>query len=98
MSAVGTSSPYGDASVQNGPTSSQSSVWPTTVKSKYNGWLLDGNYGNTGGTGSNKLSLPFVSGGAQPFEISDSLHLPAIPRGRHYLKSDSSTKQRSVYC
>ena len=69
MSSVSTSSPYGDASVQNGPTSSQSGVWPTTVKSKYNGWLLDGNYGNTGGTGSSKLSLPFVSGGAQPFEI-----------------------------
>ncbi|HLH08437.1 MAG TPA: hypothetical protein VKW78_14450 [Terriglobales bacterium] len=69
MSGVSSSSPYGDASVINGPTSAQSGVWPTTVKGKYNGWLIDGNYGNNGGTGASKLSLPFVSGGAQPFEI-----------------------------
>ena len=35
----------------------------------YNGRILDGNYGNPGGTGVKQLTLPFVGGGAQPYEI-----------------------------
>ena len=58
-----------EASVVSGPTSAQNTSWPTISKSTYNGWLLDGNYGNAGGTGVTKLTLPFVSGNAQPFEI-----------------------------
>ncbi len=84
MSPVNPGSPFGDASVVGGPTSAQSGSWTTTVKTKYNGWLLDGNYGRTGGTGANCLSLPFATGaqtcptgpgqvpsvsGAQPYEI-----------------------------
>ena len=84
VSSISSSSPYGDASVVDGPTSAQSGAWTTTVKTKYNGMLLDGNYGRTGGTGANCLSLPFATGqqscptgpgqvpsvsGAQPYEI-----------------------------
>lgn len=58
-----------EASVVAGPSSAQNSSWPTISKSTYNGWLLDGNYGNPGGTGVKKLTLPFVSANAQPFEI-----------------------------
>ena len=58
-----------EASVVAGPSSAQNTSWPTISKSTYNGWLLDGNYGNPGGTGVKKLTLPFVSANAQPFEI-----------------------------
>ena len=58
-----------EASVVAGPSSAQNPSWPSISKSSYNGWLLDGNYGNPGGTGVKQLTLPFVSGNAQPFEI-----------------------------
>ena len=38
-------------------------------RATYNGFIRDGNYDNPGGTGVKKLTLPFVGGGAQPFEI-----------------------------
>lgn len=56
-------------SVVLGPTSAQNGTWNNTSTSYYNGWLLDGNYGNPGGTGVRALSLPFTGGGAQPYEI-----------------------------
>jgi hypothetical protein len=59
-----------EASVTAGPTSSQNPSWPNGIsKGAYAGWILDGNYGNPGGTGVKKLTLPFVSGTTQPFEI-----------------------------
>ena len=58
-----------EASVVSGPTSAQNSSWPTISKTTYHGWILDGNYGNPGGTGVKALTLPFVGGGAQPYEI-----------------------------
>jgi hypothetical protein len=58
-----------EGSVVGGPSSAQNSSWPTISKSTYNGWILDGNYGNPGGTGVKALTLPFVGGGAQPYEI-----------------------------
>ncbi len=58
-----------EASVTAGPTSSQNASWPTISKTTYHGWILDGNYGNPGGTGVKALTLPFVGGGAQPYEI-----------------------------
>jgi hypothetical protein len=59
-----------EASVTAGPTSSQNPSWPNGIsKGAYVGWILDGNYGNPGGTGVKKLTLPFVSGTTQPFEI-----------------------------
>jgi hypothetical protein len=59
-----------EASVMAGPTSSQNPSWPNGIsKGAYVGWILDGNYGNPGGTGVKKLTLPFVSGTTQPFEI-----------------------------
>jgi hypothetical protein len=58
-----------DGSVKTGPTSAQNSTWPTTSQSTFNYWIEDGNYGNSGGTGAKDLSLPFVNGTNQPFQI-----------------------------
>jgi hypothetical protein len=41
----------------------------STGNSYYNSWILDGDNGGTNGTGVSELSLPFVGGGAQPYEI-----------------------------
>ncbi len=38
--------------------------WATISKSSYNGWLVDGNYGNPTNTGVQPLNLPFIGGGA----------------------------------
>jgi len=63
------------ASVVAGPNSAQNNSatpnWVTisTDSHYFNGFIRDGNYGNAGGTGVKKLTLPFVGGGAQPFEI-----------------------------
>lgn len=50
--------------------------WQSVSHSNYNGWITDGDYGNsTYGTGATDLTLPFVNGtsnnytGPQPFEI-----------------------------
>ncbi len=71
-------------SVQNGPTSAQNGSWNSISTGTYNGWIINGNYGKTGGTGASCLSLPFTTGsfncpsgpgqvttssGAQPYEI-----------------------------
>jgi hypothetical protein len=53
----------------NPPQSGQNSSWPTLSLSTYNAEIIDGNYGNTGGTGAKKLSMPFVNGTLFPFEI-----------------------------
>jgi hypothetical protein len=41
----------------------------STGNTYYNSWILNGDNGGTNGTGVNKLSLPFIGGGAQPYEI-----------------------------
>jgi Tfp pilus assembly protein PilX len=43
--------------------------WQTISNSYYNNYITDGNYGNAINTGVSKLSLPFVGGGALPYEI-----------------------------
>ncbi|HUM06469.1 MAG TPA: hypothetical protein VLT90_13475 [Terriglobales bacterium] len=53
----------------NPPQSGQNGQWPTISLSNYNSKLIDGNYGQTGGTGAKNLSLPFVNGTAFPYEI-----------------------------
>ncbi len=65
-----------EGSVTGGPTSPQNPNWnPTISIGDYNSWIIDGNYGNPGGTGAVQLSLPFINnalgaaGQAQPFEI-----------------------------
>jgi hypothetical protein len=59
-----------EASVTSGPTSAQNPSWPNGIsEGVYNGRITDGNYGNPGGTGVKQLTLPFVGGGAQPYEI-----------------------------
>jgi hypothetical protein len=50
----------------NPPQSSQNSGWPSLSLSTYNGEIIDGNYGNAGGTGAKKLSMPFVNGTSCP--------------------------------
>jgi len=56
-------------------TSGQNGGWNAISTGTYNGWIINGNYGNPGGTGAVQLSLPFVNGTsaaagqAQPFEI-----------------------------
>ncbi|HTR65391.1 MAG TPA: hypothetical protein VMH85_06440, partial [Terriglobales bacterium] len=62
-----------EGSVTNGPTSSATSNWSTistgASPSGYNGEITDGDWGGSNGTGVNKLTLPFVGGGALPYEI-----------------------------
>jgi Tfp pilus assembly protein PilX len=56
----------------NPPQSSQNlgpPSWPSISLSTYNSKVVDGNYGNAGGTGAKNLSLPFVNGTSFPFEI-----------------------------
>ena len=53
----------------NPPQSAQNGGWPALSLGTYNGEIIDGNYGNAGGTGAKKLSLPFVNGTAHPYEI-----------------------------
>lgn len=56
-------------------TGGQNAGWPSVSVGTYHGWIADGNYGLSGGTGAKQLSLPFVSGtgnaanGPQAFEI-----------------------------
>jgi Tfp pilus assembly protein PilX len=74
--------PKNEGSTVKGPnpsTGNQNTAWPTTISlSTYNSWIVDGNYGNPGGTGAVVLSLPFVNGttatatpgnGPWPYEI-----------------------------
>ena len=65
-----------EGSVVGGPSSAQNPNWnPTISVGDYNSWIIDGNYGNPGGTGAVQLSLPFINnalgagGQPQPFEI-----------------------------
>ncbi|MGA8068454.1 MAG: hypothetical protein WCA47_14090 [Terriglobales bacterium] len=68
---------YGDGSVTGAgtstaqPAANNNPVWSTFSKSTTNLMLTNGNYGSqtNPGTGAKKLSLSFVSGGAQPYEI-----------------------------
>jgi len=59
-----------EASVVLGPTSAQNyTVWPNLSTGTYHSFITDGNYGNQYGTGVKKLTLPFVGGGVQAYEI-----------------------------
>ncbi len=64
-----------EGSVVGGPTSAQNPGWSALSVGTYNSWIIDGNYGNPGGTGATKLSLPFINNTPgvglqpQPFEI-----------------------------
>jgi hypothetical protein len=62
-----------EGSVVKGPTSAYNNgppSWNTVSTGTYNGYITDGDWGNsTYGTGVKSLSLPFVGGGAQPYEI-----------------------------
>ena len=54
----------------NPPQSLQNSGWHNISLSTYNTEIIDGDYGNsTYGTGAKKLSLPFVNGTNQPYQI-----------------------------
>jgi hypothetical protein len=53
----------------NPPGSAQNSNWPNVSLSTYNGIIIDGNYGQSGGTGAKSLSLPFVTGTNFPYQI-----------------------------
>jgi hypothetical protein len=65
-------------SVTGGPASGQNNNWPTISKTTFASWILDGNYGQPGGTGAVKLVMPFTNSGpvggvagtvAHPFDI-----------------------------
>lgn len=62
---AGPTSAYNAGSTGKSPTPS----WYTISTSDYNGWITNGDWGGPNGTGVSKLSLPFVGGGAQPYEI-----------------------------
>jgi hypothetical protein len=62
----------------NPPQSAQNTSWPTVSLTTFAGRVVDGDYGLSGcgtggtakcGTGAKKLSLPFVSGTTNPYEI-----------------------------
>lgn len=94
-------SKYREGSVTGNPTSGQSQFWKnvstgSATSGGYNGWILDGNYGNTGGTGAKQLNLPFVTGSSgsnsvRPWEIIRRLPIqgqaatPADPSRLAYL-------------
>lgn len=78
LATPATSSPYGDGSVTgagspNAQTGSNYNKTPwNTFSNGTNRNFINGNYGQTGtyqGTGSKRLSMPFVSGTSFPFEI-----------------------------
>ena len=77
MAAVGGSSGSVTGAGGNPPAGgfigSQNSLWHNislgTATGDFNGEIISGNYGNTGGTGAKKLSMPFVSAGLLPYEI-----------------------------
>jgi Tfp pilus assembly protein PilX len=66
---------YGDASVVGAggtsPSTYNTSYWPSFSNTTTVHEMINGNYGSltTPGTGAKKLSMPFVGGGAQPFQI-----------------------------
>ena len=72
-----------EGSVTGGPTSGQYAGWKNistgAAPSGYNGYILDGNYGNAGGTGAKQLNLPFVSGSSKAFEIIRRLPIQGQP-------------------
>jgi hypothetical protein len=74
---------YREGSVTGSPSSGQNAGWKTistgASPSGYNGYILDGNYGNNGGTGAKQLNLPFVSGNAKAFEIIRRLPIQGQP-------------------
>jgi Tfp pilus assembly protein PilX len=70
------STTYGDGSTQTvggpaPPATYNTSVWGTFSRTTTNHMLVNGNYGSTvyQGTGGTRLSMPFVGGGALPFQI-----------------------------
>jgi hypothetical protein len=69
------SSVYRWGSTTGGPNASQNTKkpddWPTISNNYYKSQIMDGNYGNgnAGTTPVKVLSLPFVSGNTQPYEI-----------------------------
>jgi len=95
-------SPYGNGSVQgvggNPPASTYNGNPVTTGTSNWNAFssstnfmLINGNYGSTAdpGTGAKKLSMPFVGGGVDPYEIirrppANELATSAVGTSREY--------------
>ena len=69
MSTSGAS--YREGSTQGGANAAQNTNWPTISNVTYVSWIMDGNYGNgnAGTTPVKQLSLPFVSGNVQPYEL-----------------------------
>jgi hypothetical protein len=76
--------------------------WQTVSLTNYNGYLIDGDYGNTAnGTGATNLSLPFVNGttgtntGPQSFEIirrPPAGEVPTTPLGASRLYNEASIR------
>jgi hypothetical protein len=62
---------YREGSTQGGANAAQYLQWPTISNVTYKSWIMDGNYGNgnAGTTPVKLLSLPFVAGNTQPYEI-----------------------------
>jgi len=102
------STTFGDGSTQTTggpapPATYNTSVWNTFSKTTTNHLLVNGNYGSVvnQGTGGTKLSMPFVGGGASPFQIirrPPAGESPTLPLGQsreynlaqiHVLISDS---------
>ncbi len=89
-------SPYGDGSVQgaggNPPASAYNgTVWNTFSNTTTANMIINGNYGSTTnpGTGAKKLSMPFVGGGVEPYEIirqppAGELTTSAVGTSREY--------------
>ena len=94
-----------EGSVVGGPASAQNATWnPTISVGDYNSWIIDGNYGNPGGTGAVQLSLPFINnalgaGRDNPNPLKSSVD----PRREKYplrlsARRDSTMKQKFECC
>lgn len=90
-----------EASVLAGPTSGQNPAWHNISVGTYNGWIIDGNWGQPGGTGASQLQLPFVSGTGQantqpqPYEIIRRPPVgedPASPLGAARLYNEAAIR------
>jgi len=90
-----------DGSVVGGPTSAQNPGWSALSVGTYNSWIIDGNYGQPGGTGATKLSLPFINNTPgvgpqpQPFEIirrPPTGEVPTTPLGASRLYNEAEIR------
>lgn len=84
-------------SVVGGPASAQNPAWPNISKGTYAGWILDGNYGQPGGTGAVKLVLPFTNPGPAAAVAAGTAPKPYEIIRRPVATDSPATSQARLY-